>query len=158
MISLIVAYDDTRVIGKNGKLPWYFKDDLAYFKRITENHTCVMGRKTYESILERLHKPLPNRNNIVVSRTISDQRVTVIDDFLNYLKSVDDTEEEIFIIGGSEIYHMALPHADRLYITHIHGTYEGDIYFPEIDFTEYTRIYYEPKEHLSFAIYERRVL
>lgn len=156
MISIIVAYDEERLIGKDGELPWHFKEDMAYFKKITENHICVMGRKTYQSILRKLQKPLPNRTNIVVSKTLNDDRVVIIDDLEPYLASIKETSEEVFIIGGSKIYEAALPYADKLYITHIHGTYQGDTYFPVVDFSKYIRIYFDAKEELSFAIYERR--
>ncbi len=156
MISLIVAFDENRVIGSKGELPWHFKEDLQYFKRITNNHICVMGRKTYQSILAKLNQPLPNRTTIVISKTLKDDRVIVIEDFESYLKSIKDTAEEVFIIGGADIYKIALPYADKLYITHIHGEFAGDTYFPAIDFSQFTRVYFDAKEMLSFAIYERK--
>ncbi len=156
MISLIVAYDENHMIGSKGKLPWHFKEDLAYFKRMTEHHTCVMGRITYESILSTLKKPLPNRKNIVVTRqNLTDKGIELVHDFEAFLETHKETEEEIFVIGGRLIYAMALPYAKRLYITHIEGSYEGDTYFPDVDFSDYERIYYDEHDQLSFAIYER---
>ena len=155
MISLIVAFDPEKTMGLNGELPWHFKEDLAYFKRITKNHTCVMGRLTYQSIIKKIGKPLPERENIVVSTKLNDSRVTVITDFESFLKTHAETENEVFVIGGKRIYETALPYAKRLYITHIHEIYQGDVKFPEIDYYDFTRIFYDPKEALSFAIYER---
>ena len=155
MFSIIVAFDDNNLIGRNNDLPWHFKEDLAYFKKVTTGHRCLMGRKTYESILNRLNKPLPNRESIVVSRHLKDERVKVIDDLEAYLKKHMHSDEEMFIIGGQKVYETALPYAKRLYITHIKGSYEGDAYFPYINYRKFSRIYYEEQQNLAFAIYER---
>jgi dihydrofolate reductase len=155
MISLIVAYDQNRVIGLNGKMPWHFKEDLAYFKKTTEHHPVLMGRKTYESILKYNHAPLKNRAHVVASRTLKDDRVLVIDDIKAYLDTQKDAE--IFVIGGAEIYAQTLPIADRLYITHIDESYEGDTYFPDWDVNSF-KLISETKHHpLRFAVYERNV-
>lgn len=155
MIALIVAFDEKKLIGKDGTLPWYFKEDLIYFKKITEHHKVVMGRVTYESILKSLKKPLPNRENIVVSRQrLNPDGITVVNDLEAYLKTVDQ-DEKVFIIGGSMIYKIALPFADRLYITHVKGTYHGDTYFPEYDEKNFKCIKKEETESLTFAVYER---
>ena len=155
MISLIVAYDQNRVIGLNGEMPWHFKEDLAYFKKTTEHHTVLMGRKTYESILKYNHAPLKNRVHVVASRTLKDDRVLVIDDIKAYLDTQKDAE--IFVIGGAEIYAQTLPLADRLYITHIDESYEGDTYFPDWDVNAF-KLISETKHHpLTFAVYERNV-
>jgi len=155
MIALIVAFDEKKLIGKDGTLPWYFKEDLAYFKRITEHHKVVMGRVTYESILKSLKKPLPNRENIVVSRQrLNSDGITVVNDLEAYLKTVNP-DEKVFVIGGSMIYKIALPFADRLYITHVKGIYHGDTYFPEYDVKSFKCIKKEETESLTFAVYER---
>ncbi len=157
MISIIVAYDEARTIGRDGALPWHFKEDLAYFKKITLHHTCVMGRKTYDSIVASLNKPLPDRENIVVTRQkLSDEGVTFIHDFEHFLDTNQYSDEEIFVIGGKEIYTMALPYAKKLYITHVNGRYEGDTVFPYVDFSKYERIYHDEHAALTFAIYERK--
>ncbi|MFW5841948.1 MAG: dihydrofolate reductase [Bacillota bacterium] len=156
MFSLVVAYDEKRVIGKDGDLPWHFKEDLQYFKRITEHHPVVMGRKTYDSIVRRLKRPLPNRENIVVTRKqLPDKGITVVNDFKAYLEAHKHDDEEIFIIGGSSIFEDALPYTHKLYITHIEGTYEGDTFFPAIDFTDFIRIYTKKSGPLTFSVYER---
>jgi len=157
MIALIVAYDQNRLIGANNQLPWHFKEDLAYFKRVTMNHTCVMGRKTFESIMKTLKKPLPNRKNVVVSsKDLAYDGIEIIRDPVEYFQAHQDTEKVIFVIGGRALYKTALPYVKRLYITHIDETFTGDTYFPTIDFTKYQRIYYDAaSKPLAFAIYER---
>ncbi|MFH5882593.1 dihydrofolate reductase [Liberiplasma polymorphum] len=158
MISIIVAFDEAKTIGFKGGLPWHFKEDLAYFKNVTAHHKCVMGRVTFESILKTLKKPLPNRENIVVSRQkLTYQGIEVINDLEQYLKANQDKEEEIFVIGGRLIYQIALPYAKKLYITHIKGRFEGDTYFPEYNESDYKRVYFDDHPSLSFAVYERMI-
>ena len=155
-LSIIVAMDENRLIGKNNTIPWHFSKDLKYFKRVTEGHKVVMGRKTYESIQSTLGGPLPNRENVVFSRTkTSIEGATLIRDAGKYLQTGQDQGEEIFVIGGAVIYHLALPYADTLYITHIEGEYEGDTYFPEIDMSLFEKTKEEKDGPLVFAVYER---
>lgn len=127
--SMIFAMDNNRLIGRDNDLPWHLPADLAYFKRVTTGHPVLMGRKTFESI----GRPLPNRHNIVVTRDSSYQA-----DGVEIFHSLDAAleayrDQEVFIIGGSEIYKLALPIASKLYITQIDEEFEGDAYFPEID-------------------------
>lgn len=127
MISLIVAHDENRVIGYENDMPWHLPGDLQYFKRTTMGKPVIMGRKTFESI----GKPLPGRRNIVISRNENYtfegiETVTNLEDALALVKDV----EEIMIIGGEQIFKLALPLAKRLYITHIHHSFKGDTYFP----------------------------
>lgn len=125
MINIIVAYDRKLGIGKDNKLLWSQSEDLKRFKRLTSGKTVVMGRKTYESI----GMTLPNRRNIVISRqNIDIEGVEVINSFDSLNK-----DEDIFIIGGGEIYKIFLPIVDRLYITEIDCEIEADTWFPEID-------------------------
>lgn len=125
MISVIVAYDRNLAIGKDNTLVWRQSEDLKRFKRLTSGKTVVMGRKTYESI----GKPLPNRRNIVLSRqNIDIEGVEVINTFDSLNK-----DEDIFIIGGGEIYKNFIIFADRLYVTEIDCEIEADTWFPEID-------------------------
>lgn len=153
MISLIVAYDQNRVIGLNGKMPWHFKADLAYFRQITEHHTVFMGRKTYDSILSYNQTPLKNRPHVVASRSLEDDRVTVVSDVEAWLKL--PREEEVFVIGGAEIYRQSLPFADRLYITHIDQSFEGDTFFPNWNKDDFTLVSSIEQSPLTFAVYER---
>jgi dihydrofolate reductase len=135
MISFVVAMDENRAIGKDNDLPWYLPNDLKHFKKTTMGKPIVMGRKTYESI----GKPLPGRENIVVTRDQSyEAEGTTI------VHSVDEVlqinAEEVCVIGGSEIFKQFLPVADRLYITEIHHTFEADTYFPELNDNEWKEL------------------
>ncbi|WLR43673.1 dihydrofolate reductase [Bacillus carboniphilus] len=135
MISLILAMDENRLIGKDNGLPWYLPNDLKYFKKVTMNHIVVMGRKTFQSI----GKPLPGRKNIVITRNSSFQAEGCeVIHALDELEKIND--EEIFVIGGSQVYKEMLPFADKLYITKINATFEGDSYFPPINENEWTLV------------------
>lgn len=129
MMSFIVAMDRNRVIGKDNKLPWHLPGDLAYFKRVTTGHTIIMGRKTFESI----GRALPNRRNVVLTKNTSFKAegcdiVHTYDEVIALCR-----EEECFIIGGSELFTLFWDDVDRLYVTFIDETFEGDTFFPEID-------------------------
>ena len=141
MISAIVAVDANWGIGYNGQLLEHISDDLKRFKELTANNTVVMGRKTWESLP---NKPLPNRFNVVLTSTPSPMEQTTntkfltMDDFLMNLDSLEDFMneygKEIFIIGGSQIYHSLLPIYDRAYVTKIYKSHENvDSYFPNLD-------------------------
>lgn len=134
MISVIVAMDINRVIGKDGKTPWQGKlqADMLYFRDTTIGKTVVHGRKTYESIPLKF-RPLPNRENIVLTRDHDFQSPSCI-----VIHSVEEILRiangiEIWVIGGGEIYNLFLPHAKRLVVTHIDAEFEGDVFFPEIN-------------------------
>ncbi|MCX7922505.1 MAG: dihydrofolate reductase [Clostridia bacterium] len=136
MISLIVAMDKNRAIGKDNKLPWNLPADLAYFKKVTMGHTVIMGRKTFESI----GKPLPGRQNVVVTRNknyVAEGCSTIhsIEEALKYREN-----EEAFVIGGADIFKEFLPCTDRLFITLIDDEFEGDTYFPQIEYSKWLLI------------------
>jgi dihydrofolate reductase len=135
IISIIAAIAEDNVIGNNNDLIWHISEDLKRFKKITSGHTIVMGRKTYESLP---FKPLPNRKNIVIS---SQENLkfegTLVVDSIDAVTKECKTEEEIFICGGAEIYKQFLPISDKLYITKIHHNFQGDTFFPEIDYSEW---------------------
>jgi dihydrofolate reductase len=130
IVSLVAAMAENRVIGKEGKVPWHLPDDLRNFKQLTLDHTVIMGRKTFEEI----HRPLANRRNVVISRNpdFRPHGVTVVPSLAEAL-AWGATEREVFVIGGGEIYRLALPRADRLYLTVVHAEVEGDTYFPPFD-------------------------
>jgi dihydrofolate reductase len=148
IISLIVAMDERRGIGKQGKLPWRLSSDLKRFRALTMGHHIVVGRKTYESI----GKPLPGRHTIVVTRNVDYRPEGCIVAY-----SVEDAirearergETEVFICGGAAIYAGALSEADRLYLTLVHASVEADVFFPEIDQQAWVE-----KESLSHAVDE----
>lgn len=134
MISLIVAIAHDNVIGRSNDLPWYLPADLKHFKEITTGHTVIMGRKTYDSIAARLGKPLPNRHNVILTR--EEKFVVPGATVVNSLEiALEEHEnEEVFVIGGAEIYSQALSHADKLYVTEIDADITGgDTFFPLID-------------------------
>ncbi len=135
MIVLIAACaGKNRVIGKDGDLPWHFPGDLKFFKETTLGHAVLMGRVTYQSILKRLGKPLPGRENYVLSRDPSfmDARVKIIRD-LKEIEAWRKDDNPLFVIGGAKIFAQTLPIAGRLLITQIEKDFAGDVFFPEID-------------------------
>lgn len=153
MISMILAMDPSGLIGKDNDLPWNYPEDLQYFKYITLNKTVLMGVTTFESIVSRLNKPLPNRKSIVASLTeFSYPGVEVISDLEGFLQKTHN--EEIFVIGGKTIYEIAFPYADKLYITHIKKLYDGDTYL-DLDLNEFRLIKSDDNEDLNFSVYER---
>lgn len=133
MISIIVAVAANGVIGDNNSLLWHISEDLRNFKRITSGHPVVMGRKTFES----LGRPLPNRTNVVVSRTVTEIEGCRVAASLNEAIAMFPEDEEVFIIGGAQIYAQALDAADKLYLTRVEHDYEGDTSFPEWDTTRW---------------------
>ncbi len=129
MISLIVAIDKNRGIGNNNKLLAYIPEDLKYFKRVTNGHTIVMGYKTYMSLPVR---PLPNRKNIVLTRKNIELPGAIVIHSIDELLKELNSDEEVFICGGASIYEQMLPHATKLYVTHIFDEFQADTFFPEI--------------------------
>lgn len=130
ILSIIVAMDEQGVIGVNGGLPWRLSSDMKHFKNITMGKPIVMGRKTHESI----GKALPGRENIVITRD-SDYKSEDCIIFTNLDYAIDHCadEEEVFIIGGAQVYNQAIERADRIYLTEVHTSVEGDTYFLEFD-------------------------
>lgn len=130
IISLIAAMDRNQLIGNNNQLPWHLPADFAHFKKVTMGKPIVMGRKTFESI----GKPLPGRKNIVLTRNpeLKFDGVDCVKDFSHAVSLVTDAEE-IMIIGGSAIYEMLLPEANRMYLTYVDAEFTGDAWFPEFD-------------------------
>ena len=134
-LSIIVAMSKNRVIGKDNKMPWHLSNDLKNFKKITIGKTIVMGRLTYDSI----GKPLPERKNIILSRNLIDSNVFIFDNFEEVLNFTKD-EDEVFIIGGQDIYSQTIDKVNKLYLTTIDANIEGDKYFPEIDISKWKKI------------------
>ncbi|HVN26387.1 MAG TPA: dihydrofolate reductase [Candidatus Paceibacterota bacterium] len=130
-ICLIAAMDEHRVIGSKGAVPWHLPADFAFFKATTMGHPIVMGRKTFASI----GKPLPGRTNIAITRdpSFAPEGVVVAHSLGEALERGRASEggDTVFVVGGGEIYGEALPLAGTLYITRVHGTFDGDVRFPE---------------------------
>lgn len=155
MISLIVAIGENNLIGKDNSLPWHYKEDLQYFKENTLNKKVLMGEQTLLSI----GKPLPKRENIVATldKSFKCDGVTIIYDLIKFLEDHKNDEEEIMIIGGKTIYKLALPYCKRLYITHVKAHHEGNVFFPEIDYSKYSKQVVRESEDkkLEFCIYTK---
>lgn len=160
LVSIIAAMDRNRLIGNNNQLPWHLPADLAHFKKLTIGKPIIMGRKTFESI----GRPLPGRTNIVLTRaeTFQAEGVLVANSLRQALEHAA-VADEAMIIGGSAIYELALPRADRLYITYVENSYQGDAWFPEIDSAKWEIVAIEQhaadQENLSamkFVTYQRK--
>ena len=135
-VVLIAAIaEQNRVIGKDGKLPWYISEDLRRFKQLTVGHAVLMGRKTFESILERLDKPLPKRRNLVLSSKRSYLHYPNVEIFnsIGSALAAGKSERIIFVIGGEAVFEKTLGKADRLELTLVEGNYDGDAFFPEYE-------------------------
>ncbi|MBQ5701231.1 MAG: dihydrofolate reductase [Alistipes sp.] len=137
MISIIVAVAKNGVIGDKNSLLWHLREDMVHFRTTTSGHPVVMGRKTYDSI----GRPLPKRTNVVISRdtSLAVEGCTVVHSLEEAIALFEPTEE-VFIIGGAQIYAQALPLADRIYLTVIDKEYEGDTSLPEIDYSAWREI------------------
>ena len=158
-ITIIVAASENSVIGYKNALPWNISEDLKYFKKITINHSVIMGRKTFESI----GKPLKDRRNIVISRdkTLKIEGVEVVNSLDDAIFRTKD-QNEIFIIGGEQIYKMAMPFATNMHITKVYTNIEGDAFFPTFDEREWKILSQKDLESneglkFSFINYERTV-
>jgi len=125
------------VIGLQNKMPWHLPGDLKYFRDVTLGKKVVMGKNTFLS----LGKPLPRRENIVLSSTsVNIEGVQLYSDFALLLDALRSSEEEVFIIGGAQVYSLFLPYADRLYITQINASFKGDTFFPVVNFDDWNEI------------------
>ena len=160
-LSMIVAHADNRIIGKDNDMPWHLPADLAYFKKTTLGKPVIMGRKTYDSI----GRPLPGRQNIVISRdeSLNIEGVEVVQSVEQAL-AVASGVDEIMVIGGGAIYAHCMPKADKLYITHIDAKIDGDTQFPDYDLeNEWQMLASETRQAdeknayvLHFNVYQRR--
>ncbi|AOR24785.1 dihydrofolate reductase [Clostridium taeniosporum] len=142
MLSIIVAIAENNVIGNDNKLIWHISEDLKRFKEITSGKTILMGRKTFQS----LPGILPNRKHVILTRdknfNIDSNSVEILHNFDELLNKYSKSDEEVFVIGGGEIYKQLLPHANKLYLTKIYKEFDGDTYFPQINYNEF-KIDYE---------------
>lgn len=139
VISLIVAASQNNVIGKNGQLPWHLPTDMKYFRDVTMGHCVIMGRKNYDSIPEKF-RPLAGRTNIIVThqKKFSAPGCIVVNSINEALETAKKKNEtEAFIIGGGEIFKHALGMADKIYLTRIHASVDGDVFFPELNMNEW---------------------
>ncbi len=138
-LAIIVSASKNNVIGLKGKTPWHISKDMKRFKDITINHPLIMGRKTYEFILETLGKPLPQRKNIVLSTTLNPGgKIHVARNMEEALKLSDN--QDTYVIGGEKIYRLFLPLVNRIELTRIHQYFDGDAFFPETNWEEWSMI------------------
>ena len=159
-ITLIVAASENNAIGINNQMPWHLPNDFKYFKRNTIEHSVLMGRKTFESI----GKALPDRRNIVITRNADFQGADIdvansIQEALLYCRD----EREVFIIGGANIYQQALPLANKVLLTRVHTTIQGDAFFPTLSSEDWEMISAEPHQaddkhafNYTFEVYKRK--
>ena len=160
-IIIISAVAKNNVIGKDGDIPWRIKEDFLHFKELTIGSPCIMGKNTYESLPV---KPLPKRENIVLTRNpnYKAEGVIIMNSFESALKYCEEKGfEKVFIIGGSSIYKQGLEFANVLELTHLKQEFEGDTYFPEVNYDEWNLISKEEHEHekygkYSFCRYEKK--
>lgn len=155
MIKMILAVDKNNLIGRKNALPWHYKEDLEYFKKITLNKTVVMGENTFNSIIELNKKPLPNRKNVVATfnHDFHYDGVEVIYDLNSYLRNV---KEEVFLIGGKTIYEKFVSYVEEIYLTYIDHEHEGDVYL-DLSFLKDFILVNETKSGiLSFRVYRRK--
>ncbi len=151
MITIVAALSANGVIGTDGKLPWYNKEELQHFKQLTTGKTIIMGRKTFESI----GKPLPNRRNIVISKTLKNIEGAEI------YENIDEAlakagNKEVFVIGGREIFEQTIELANKMYLSYIDGNFEGEVLFPTFNEKQWKII--EKKKYSGFEtiVYARR--
>lgn len=158
-ISLIVAMSENRVIGRDGDLPWHLSADLRRFKQLTMGHHIIMGRKTFESI----GRLLPGRTTVVVTRQADyDVGGALVAGDLETAMQQAASDDEAFIVGGAEIYSLALPHVERLYVTRVHTEVRGDTLFPELETSRWQLVEQDrhPRDEkndydYSFCVYDR---
>lgn len=188
-VSIIAAMAENRVIGADNEIPWYIPEDFKHFKAVTLGKPCIMGRKTYESILEKLGKPLPGRTSIVISRTPTslkdDHPITPpslesghppnppslegggqgegvkftrsIEDAITLAKTIaeKDNVDEIMVIGGAQIYEQTLPLANRMYLTRVHQSPDGDAHFPDFNENEWETETWHEFDGYTITVLER---
>jgi len=154
-VTIVAAIARNGVIGVDGGLPWHLPDDLRRFKALTMGHVLVMGRRTYESI----GRPLPGRTTVVVTRradwSAGADEVIRARDVPGALELAAEIDDEVFVVGGGQIYEEALPLTDRLELTLVDAEPKGDTVFPAIDWSEWREVRREPGDGLSYVTYDR---
>lgn len=159
MVSIIVAIAQNGTIGDKNSLLWHIKEDMRFFRTTTSGHAVIMGRKTFESLGSR---PLPKRTNIVITRSDVKFEGALTAHSLEEAIAMAEGDEEIFIMGGAQIYAIAMDVADRMYITRVERDYEGDTSYPEIDYSKWRLVSEERHERgeeyespFAFLTYDR---
>ncbi|WP_410879785.1 dihydrofolate reductase [Myroides sp. DW712] len=152
MITLIAAIAENKVLGKDNAIIWHLPDDFKHFKTLTSHHYIIMGRKTFESF----PKPLPNRTHVIITRQldyVAPEGCLVVHSLAEALQQTKK-EAEVFVIGGGEIYQQALAYADKLELTQVHASFEGDAFFPEFSTSDWQLVkesYHPQDERHAYA-------
>lgn len=156
MIKMILAIDENNLLGNshssNG-LAWHHKEDLKHFKETTLNKTIIYGRKTFELLGK---KPLPKRENIVVSRTLKDDHIKVVNDLTTFLNTIKDHKEDYYICGGASIYEQAIAYVDEIILSKIPGKHHGDVYFNSHLLDNFKLVREEKRSDFTIVFYERK--
>lgn len=156
MINLIWAMDENNLVGNGDKIPWHIKEDLLYYKSKTKGKTVLMGDTTYYSLKGYYKdKPLPYGKIYVatIDKSLNIDGVEMVYDINKFLDN--NPEDDLWVVGGATIYKLSLPYANRLYISFIKGTHEGDRYFPKINFDEYKLIWENVSELVRYTVFEK---
>ena len=156
MINMIWAMDENNLVGKGDRIPWHIKEDLLYYKSKTKGQTVLMGDTTYYSLKGYYKdKPLPYGKIYVatIDKNLVIDGVTMVYDIISFLEN--NTEDNLWVVGGATIYKLSLPYADRLYISFIKGNHEGDRYFPKINFDDYKLIWENQTEQVRYTLFEK---
>lgn len=159
-VVIVAAVAANGVIGAGGDLPWHYSEDLRHFKETTMGHPVVVGRRTYESIVDRLGGPLPGRTNVVLSNRELDLPegavgASSVESALAAARAAEGGETT-FVAGGASVYEQFLPHAGRMVLTELDDAYDGDVFFPEWDEDEWVEVDRDERDELAFVEYERR--
>ena len=162
-IALIAAVAENRVIGRDKEMPWHFSEDLKYFKRTTTGHPVIVGRRTYETVVEALGEPFPGRTSVVLtSQSLELPTDAVVANSVEEAIDLAETDARergvavAYVAGGGRVYEQFLPHATRLVLTEIHEAYDGDTRFPAWDDDEWIEIERDERAAFDFVTYERR--
>ncbi len=157
-VVLIAAVAANGVIGRDGSLPWHLPEDLAHFKETTMGHPVIMGRVAFEDILDHLGEPLPGRTNIVMSRTLNtdDEDVILVRGMDDALAAARNTgAAAAYVAGGATIYEQYLPIADRMVLSELHESYDGDVNFPEFDESVWQEQHCDSRDDFNIVEYQR---
>lgn len=156
---VIAAVARNRVIGRDGSLPWHYPEDLEHFRELTTGNAVAMGRRTFEDIESKLDGPLPDRLNIVLTRSGIDADYESVREANSLEEAREIAEEEgfseLYVAGGASVYEQFLEAADRIELTRIHDEYDGDTRFPEVDWSKWEEVSRDEREELSFVSFER---
>ena len=157
MINMIWAMDENNLVGNGDKIPWHIKEDLIYYKSKTKGQVVLMGDTTYYSLKGYYKdKPLPYGKIYVatIDKNLVIDGVIMVYDLVNFLEN--NQEDDLWVVGGATIYKISLPYANRLYISFIKGTHEGDRYFPKINFDDYKLIWENNSDLVRYTVFEKK--